>query len=133
MTAATAGSTTARSGEPMTKPADEAMPEAMTKAVVEVVEALHDDNRRRQAEIPGRAEPIWKEIGIGVVDRIRIGIGIGIGGGRRRQLINLRRQPRRILRDLPAAVRLRARLDHCLLRLAADGDRRRVAAARRLV
>ena len=29
------------------KSVSETMPEAVTKAVVEVVEALHDDNRRR--------------------------------------------------------------------------------------
>ena len=117
--------------KPGPKPRAKPCAEAAGKAMVEMMEPLHDDDRRREAKVPGRAGPIRKELGIGVVDRIRVVVRVGRGGGRR-HLVDLRRQSRRILRDLPAPVGLRAGLDDRLPRLPADGDRSGIAAARRL-
>src|SRR5262249_1639909 len=124
----------AGSGEAMTEPGTtramgEAPVEAVMETVVETIEALHDEDRRCQAEIPWPeiprgAPPIWKVVGISIIK------GRGIeGGGRRRDVIDLRRQTRRILGDPPATVGLLAGFDDRLLRLAADRQRRGVAAA----
>jgi hypothetical protein len=59
-------------------------------------------------------------------------LGVGRGGGRW-HLVDLRRQPRRILRDLPAPVGLRTGLDKGLPRLPAYRERSRMAAACRLI
>src|SRR5205823_12545249 len=67
--AASGGEATAQSGS---KAAREAVPETVAKAVLEVMKPLHDDNRRREAEKPRRADPIRKEFGIGIVDGIRV-------------------------------------------------------------
>src|SRR5215813_6329003 len=99
-----------------------ATPEARAKTPLKMVEPSYDDDRWREAKIPGRTDPIRKEVGIGVIDRIRIGIGIGRRCWRR-HLIDLRRQPRCILCDLPAPVGLLAGFDDRLARLPADGER----------
>ena len=130
--------------EPSTKavpePTTKAVPEPTTKAVVEMVEALHDDNRRCETEEPGRPTPtplvptpVRREVGI----RIGKGLGIGIARGirgicRRGDLIDLRRQSGCGLGDPPAAIGLLAGLDNRLLRLPSDRHRDRVAAAGRL-
>ena len=118
--------------EARAKTAGETVAEATRKAMMEMVEPLYDDDRRRETKVPGRAEPIRKEFGIGVVDRVRVVGGVGRGRGRR-HLVDLRRQPRRILGDLPAPVGLRAGLDECLPRLPAYRDRSRIAATGRLI
>jgi hypothetical protein len=105
----------------------EAAVETMMKTVVKTVEALHDENRRRETEIPGRAPPIGKVVGRSIAE----GVGIG-GGGRRRNLVDLWRQSRRTLGNSPTPVGLLlAGLDARLLLLAADGHRNGVAAASR--
>ena len=53
------------------------MREAVRKAMMEMVESLHDDDRRREAKVPRLAEPIRKELGIGVVDRVWVVVGVG--------------------------------------------------------
>src|SRR6202022_3883265 len=103
----------------------EAPVETVMETVVETVEPLGDEDRRRQAEIPWaeipRAEIPWAEIpssppprrkGVGISGAHRIGIG---GVGRCRDLIDLRRQSRRILGDPPAPIGLLAGLDDRLL------------------
>src|SRR5689334_19122333 len=112
----------ADSGETRAKTAGETVPEAARKAMMEMVEPLHDDDRRREAKVPGRAEPIRKELWVGVVDRVRVVVGIGRGRGRW-HLVDLCRQTRRILRDLPAPVGLRAGLDEGLPGLPAYRER----------
>jgi hypothetical protein len=64
--------------------------EAVAKATVKMMESLHDDDRRREAEEPRRTFPIGKEVGIEVVGRVLVAIGVG-RGGRRRDLVNLLR------------------------------------------
>src|ERR1700730_4035201 len=100
------------------------MQTVMETVVVETVEALHEDDRRREAEIPRRAPPIGKVVGIRVAHRI------GRGRiGRRRDLIDLGRQSGRILGNLPTAIGQLTGLDARLLLLAADAHRNGVAAA----
>jgi hypothetical protein len=111
--------------------AGETVREAAWKAIVEMVESLHDDDRRSEAKKPGCAKPAGKELGIGVVDRVRVVVGVGRGRGRR-HLVDLRRQTRGILGDLPAPVGLRTGLDEGLPRLPAYREGRRIAAACRL-
>src|SRR6266446_6968342 len=101
----------------------EAPAKAVMETVVEMVEPLDDDDRRRQAEMPRRAPPIGKVFGISIARRI------GRGVGRRRNLIDLRRQPRRILGNSPTPIGLLAGLDDRLLLLSADGHLNGVAAA----
>jgi hypothetical protein len=110
--------------ETMPQPMGETVPEAMAKTMVEMIKSLHDNDRRREAKEPGRPGPIGKEIGTEVVGRVRIR-----RGNRWRDLVNLRRQPRRVLGDPPAPVGLRACLDGRLLLLPADDHRDGVAAA----
>src|ERR1700730_2495051 len=121
------------SGEPMAETMTEATRKAVAKAVrepgVEMIEALHDDDRRREAEKPRvpsptpiRPTPIRIEV--------EIGIGRRIGGiCRRRNLIDLRWQSRRRLGDPPAPVGLLAGLDGRVLRLPPDRYRDGIAVA----
>jgi hypothetical protein len=51
--------------------------EAVAKATVKMMESLHDDDRRREAEEPRRTFPIGKEVGIEVVGRLLVAIGVG--------------------------------------------------------
>jgi hypothetical protein len=62
----------AGNAEARAKTAGETVPEAARKAIMEMVEPLHDDDRGRQAKVPGRAEPIRKELGVSIVDRVRV-------------------------------------------------------------
>src|SRR5258707_11851250 len=112
--------------EPAARAVGEAPMETVVETVVKTVEALHDENRRHETEIPGRAPPIGKVVGISIAE----GVGIG-GGGRRREVIDLGRQSGRILGNSPTAIRLLTGLHARLLRLAADGHRDGVAAASR--
>src|SRR5215472_14072626 len=93
--------------EARAKTADKTMAEARAKTALKMVEPSYDDDRWREAKIPGRTDPIRKDIGIG-------------RRCWRRHLIDLRRQPRRILCDLPAPVGLLAGFDDRLARLPAD-------------
>jgi hypothetical protein len=61
----------------MAKTAGETVPEAARKAEMEMVESLNDDDRGREAKKPRFTEPIWKELGIGVVDGVRVVVGVG--------------------------------------------------------
>src|SRR6266478_4039001 len=110
--------------EPAARAVGEAPMETVVETVVKTVEAPHDEDRRRETEIPGRAPPIGKVVGISIAE----GGGIG-GGGRRREVIDLGRQSGRILGNSPTAIRLLTGLHARLLRLAADGHRNGVAAA----
>src|SRR5207248_5525623 len=122
----------AGNAEAWAKTAGETVGKAARKAIMEVMEPLHDDDRRREAKVPRRARPIRKELWVGVVDRVRVVVGVRRGRGGR-HLINLRRQARRILRARPAPVGLRADLDEGLPRLAANRERSRITGARRLI
>src|SRR5215831_8921886 len=77
------------------KTATETVPEAVSKATVEMIETLYHDDRRCETKKPGRPAPaptpVRRKIGIG------IGFRVGIGGGVRRILrcrdfVDLRRQ-----------------------------------------
>src|SRR5690348_13016894 len=50
--------------------AAETMRKAAGKAVLEMAEPLHDDDRRREAKVPGRADPIREKFGIDVIDGV---------------------------------------------------------------
>jgi len=54
--------------------------EAVAKATVKMMESLHDDDRRREAEEPRRTFPIGKEVEREVVGRVLVAIGVGRGG-----------------------------------------------------
>src|SRR6516165_5513464 len=121
------------------KPMAEAMPKPVTEAVreamVEMVEALHDDDRRCEAEKPGSSPPTPIGSLCPIPRRREVGVGIGRGVRgirRRRNLVDLRRQAWRGLGDPPAPVGLLAGFDDRLLRLPPDRDRRGVAGAGRL-
>src|SRR5215469_13578018 len=115
-------------GETKAKTRHEPVPEIAAIPILERVESLHDHDRWSDAEEPRLAEPVWKKLWIGIVHRVRIRIRIG-SRSRRRNLIELRRQPGRVLGNLPAPVRLRAGLNDRTPRLATDCDGSSVAAA----
>src|SRR6516164_2013218 len=114
------------------KPVTDAMAEAVTKAVtkaatkavreamVEMVEALYDDDRRCEAEKPGSVPPTPIRSPCPIPRRGEVGIWIrrGVRGiRRRRNLVDLQRQSRCGLGDPPAPVGLLAGFDDRLLRL----------------
>src|SRR5215831_10188923 len=105
---ATAPSPTSAGGrKTVAEATGEPAPKAVRKSVVEMMESLHNDDRRGEAKEPWRARPIGKKVGIEIIHRIRRTIRIW-GIRRRRNRIDLLRQSRGILRDPPAAVGLRA-------------------------
>src|SRR6516162_110726 len=111
-------------GKPMTEAMmGEAVPKAVREAMVEMVEALYDDDRRCEAEKPGSVPPtpIRSPCPIPRSGEVGIGIRRGVRGiRRRRNLVDLRRQSWRGLGDPPAPVGLLASFDDRLLRLPSD-------------
>src|SRR5215472_11108832 len=125
-TAADRGETMSEAGA---KTPNEPVIKTARKPVLEMPEPLHDDDGRREAKKPRLANPIRKKLGVGIIDGIGILVRIR-RRSRRRHLVGLHRQSRRSLRDLPAPVGLRTRLDGRLPRPPAHCDLRRVSAAR---
>src|SRR6266446_1599141 len=116
-------------GEAAVKAVGEAAVKAVGEAVVEMRKSSRHHDRGPESEEPRFGGPIRIIKRIGVI----IGIGIAIGVFRRRRnYVDLWRQPRRILRDPPAPVGLLARLHDGLL-LPANRNRNGVAGAGRLV
>src|ERR1700739_1572603 len=104
-------------GKPMTEAMGEAATKTVREAVVEMVEALHDDDRGGEAEKPRSVRPTPIRIPCPIPRRGEVGIGIrrGVRGiGRRRNLVDLRRQSWRGLGDPPAPVGLFGVLAHPL-------------------